>query len=82
MRVEVVMASRSSRRPSRFPVGTKFVIESRRGDDDKVQIFTRYLEFPDGTFLPLPQHPATEKREPKRAAKAARRRTRSRTTTH
>jgi hypothetical protein len=75
------MAYRSSRLPSRFPVGTKFVIESRRGDD-KVQIFTRHLEFPDGTFLPLPQHPATEKREPKKAAKAARRRTRSRATTH
>ena len=81
------MAYRSSRLPSRFPVGTKFVIESRPRegdprDGDQVQIVTRYIEFPDGTFLPLPQHPAAEKREPKKAAKAARRRTRSRTTTH
>jgi hypothetical protein len=79
------MASRSSRLPSRFPVGTKFVIESRPRESDpregdQVQIFTRYIEFPDGTFLPLPQHPAKDKREPKKAAKAARRRTRSRTT--
>ena len=82
------MAYRSSRLPSRFPVGTKFVIESRPGDPregDQVQIYSRYIEFPDGTFLPLPQHPAKDKRTAgtaKRAAKAARRRTRSRSATH
>jgi hypothetical protein len=52
------MAYSSSRLPSRFPVGTKFVIESRRGGEGKPQVFTRYLEFPDGTFLRLPARPA------------------------
>ena len=40
-----------SRLPSRFPVGTKFVIEGRAGK--KGQTFTRHLEFPDGTMMRL-----------------------------
>jgi hypothetical protein len=55
------MAYRSNRLPSRFPVGTKFVIEGKRGDEGKVQVFSRYLEFPDGTFFPLPAHPVHRK---------------------
>jgi hypothetical protein len=62
---EDVMVYSSSRLPNRFPVGTKFVIEGRRGGegqgDDEVQVFSRYLEFPDGTFFPLPAHPAQRK---------------------
>jgi hypothetical protein len=59
------MAYGSTRLPSRFPVGTKFVIEGRRGGEgqsgDQVQVYSRYLEFPDGTFFPLPAHPAQRK---------------------
>lgn len=55
------MASSSSRLPSRFPVGTKFVIEGKRGGEDQVQVFTHYLEFPDGTFFALPAHPVQRK---------------------
>ena len=44
---------------------TKFVIEGRRGGEgqsgDEVQVFSRYLEFPDGTFFPLPAHTAQRK---------------------
>ena len=62
---EVVMAYSSRRLPSRFPIGTKFVIEGRRGGEgqsgDEVQVFSRYLEFPDGTFFPLPTHPVQRK---------------------
>jgi hypothetical protein len=62
---EDVMVYSSSRLPSRFPVGTKFVIEGRRGGEgqsgDEVQVFSRYLEFPDGTFFPLPAHPVQRK---------------------
>jgi hypothetical protein len=49
-------------------VGTKFVIEGRRGQEGQVQVFSRYLEFPDGTFFPLPARPALNKRKspPKR----------------
>jgi hypothetical protein len=49
------MAYSSSRLPSRFPVGTKFVIEGRRGGEGQVQVLSRYLEFPDGTFFRLPK---------------------------
>ena len=48
------MAYSSGRLPSRFPVGTKFVIEGKPRGKGQVQVFSRYLEFPDGTFLPLP----------------------------
>ena len=44
--------------PVVFPVGTKFVIEGNGGREGQVQVFSRYLEFPDGTFFPLPVRPA------------------------
>ena len=37
------------RLPSRFPVGTRYVIEGRGG-----RICLRYLEFPDGRKVDLP----------------------------
>jgi hypothetical protein len=58
MRVEGVMAYRSNRLPNRFPVGTKFVIEGTRSGEGQTQVFSRHLEFPDGTFLALPALPA------------------------
>ncbi len=60
--------------PTRFPVGTKFVIEGRRGGEGQVQVFSRYLEFPDGTFFPLPAQPP---RPPQRKPVARRRRPRA-----
>jgi hypothetical protein len=73
---ENVMAYGSTRLPSRFPVGTKFVIEGRRGSegqgDDEVQVYSRYLEFPDGTFFPLPTHPAQRKSGASRHSSKAR----------
>jgi hypothetical protein len=53
------MAYSASRLPSRFPVGTKFVIEGRRGG-----VFTRFLEFPDGTCIRLPKLPGKRKPAP------------------
>lgn len=44
--------------PSRFPVGTKFVIESRPRGNGRVPVVTRFIEFPDGTFVRLPARPA------------------------
>jgi hypothetical protein len=52
------MAYSSNRLPSRFPVGTKFVIEGRRVGKGQTQVYSRHLEFPDGTFLSLPERPA------------------------
>jgi hypothetical protein len=65
------MADTLSRLPGRLPVGTKFVIESRPPRDGQAQVFSRYLEFPDGTFFPLP--PRTQ-----RKSRQVRRRSRSR----
>ncbi len=64
------MASVTSGLPRRFPVGTKFVIEGRPGG--KGRVFSRYLEFPDGTRLRLPKHGE----KPKTAAPSAQRRAR------
>jgi hypothetical protein len=43
------MSASAVRLPSRFPVGTRFVIEGRSG-----RIRLRYLEFPDGRQVNLP----------------------------
>jgi hypothetical protein len=43
------MSLSAARLPSRFPVGTRFVIEGRGG-----RISLRYLEFPDGRQVELP----------------------------
>jgi hypothetical protein len=67
------MAYSSGRLPSRFPVGTKFVIEGKRGGEGQVQVFSRYLEFPDGTFFPLPARPAKRKLPAERRARRSRR---------
>jgi len=53
------MAYRSSRLPSRFPVGTKFVIEGRRAGAGELHVIKRYLEFPDGKLVRLPARPRT-----------------------
>ena len=54
------MAYRSSRLPSRFPIGTKLVIEGPRGAEGQVQVYSRYLEFPDGTCMALPSRAAPQ----------------------
>jgi hypothetical protein len=43
------MGGEVNRLPSRFPVGTRYVIEGRGG-----RICLRYLEFPDGRKVELP----------------------------
>jgi len=64
----------STKLPSRFPVGTKFVIEGNG------KTYSRYLEFPDGTFFPLPARPVPAELKPKapisRRQSARRRRSR------
>ncbi len=56
------MAYSATKLPSRFPVGTKFVIEGRVGGD-----LSRFIEFPDGTKLRLPKRPTAS--GPARAAR-------------
>jgi hypothetical protein len=52
------MAS-SLKLPSRFPLGTKFVVEG------KGRVFSRHIEFPDGTFFPLPARQVPAELKPK-----------------
>jgi hypothetical protein len=41
------------RLPSRFPVGTRYVIEGEPDRDGELRITSRYLVFPNGTHLDL-----------------------------
>jgi hypothetical protein len=50
---ESAMAIRPESLPSRFPVGTKFVLEGRRDRKGRLRISSRYLEFPDGRQVDL-----------------------------
>ena len=65
------MSSHDSHLPSRFPAGTRYVIEGRGG-----RIHLRYLEFPDGRTVTLPAELAQ-----RTAAHRLRRRRSSRKTT-
>lgn len=47
------MAMHSEGLPSRFPVGTKFVLEGCRDDKGRLRIHSRYVEFPDGRYVDL-----------------------------
>ncbi len=58
VRLEGNMAYRSTRLPSRFPVGTKFVIESGQRVEGQEPVYSRYIEFPDGTLVALPARAA------------------------
>jgi hypothetical protein len=53
---ENFMKPHANRLPARFAVGTKLVIESHRARDGR-RVYARHLEFPNGTFFPLPSRP-------------------------
>jgi hypothetical protein len=68
------MSSLVDRLPSRFPVGTRYVIEGRGGAQGRLRIHLRYLEFPDGRHVELPVDVAartrSRRRRPRRRAAA------------
>jgi hypothetical protein len=43
----------SSSLPTRFPVGAKYVVEGRGGEDGQLRVFSRYVVFPDGQRIKL-----------------------------
>jgi hypothetical protein len=45
------------RLPKRFPVGTKYIVEGKSRGEGQVQVFSRYLVFPDGQCINLPADP-------------------------
>ena len=48
------MSVQPDRLPTRFPVGTRYVVEGRGGPNGGLRIRSRYLEFPDGRHMDLP----------------------------
>jgi len=56
--------------PTRFPVGTKFVVEGRPAAAGEVQVFKRFIEFPDGTLVRLPPRPDKRRSVALRRARA------------
>jgi hypothetical protein len=48
------MRSQASHLPSRFPVGTRYVIEGRGGDKGQLRVHSRFIAFPDGRTVTLP----------------------------
>ena len=57
--------------PSRFPVGTRYVVEGSGGGRGCLRIHLRYLEFPDGRHVELPVDPARRRRSRRRSAARA-----------
>ena len=58
------MSSLADGLPSRFPIGTRYVVEGRGGGDGRLRIRLRYLEFPDGRHVELPADLAHRTRAP------------------
>jgi hypothetical protein len=52
--------------PSRFPVGTRYVVEGHGGAQGTLRIHLRYLEFPDGRQVKLPTDVAHRTRSHRR----------------
>ena len=63
------MSSIVDRLPSRFPVGTRYVVEGRGGGQGRLHIHLRYLEFPDGRQVALPIDGADRIRSRRRRAR-------------
>jgi hypothetical protein len=67
------MSSVADRLPNRFPVGTRYVIEGRGGEEERLRLHLRYLEFPDGrqVTLPIEQPVDLVRRQRRRGRRAA-----------
>ena len=60
----------SSSLPKRFPVGARYVVEGRGGEDGHLRVFARYVVLPGGRRIELP---ADLGQKPGLSAPAARR---------
>jgi hypothetical protein len=60
------MGSLADGLPSRFPIGTRYVVEGRGGGEGRLHIRLRYLEFPDGRHVELPADRANRTRARRR----------------
>ena len=46
--------SESSVLPKRFPVGARYVVEGRGGEDGRLRVFSRYVVLPGGQRINIP----------------------------
>jgi hypothetical protein len=49
--------SQSSVLPKRFPVGARYVVEGRGGEDGRLRVFSRYVVLPGGQRINIPSDP-------------------------
>jgi hypothetical protein len=68
----------SSSLPTRFPVGAKYVVEGRGGEDGQLRVFSRYVVLPGGRRIKLPADLSQLPGEKSRRNRAAGRRSQSR----
>ena len=47
----------SSPLPKRFPVGARYVVEGRGGEDGHLRVFSRYVVLPGGQRINVPSDP-------------------------
>jgi len=47
----------SSPLPKRFPVGARYVVEGRGGEDGHLRVFSRYIVLPGGQRINVPSDP-------------------------
>jgi hypothetical protein len=50
--------SQSSVLPRRFPVGARYVVEGRGGEDGRLRVVSRYVVLPGGQRINVPSDPA------------------------
>jgi hypothetical protein len=48
----------SSPLPKRFPVGARYVVEGRGGEDGHLRVFSRYIVLPGGQRINVPSDPS------------------------
>jgi hypothetical protein len=46
--------SQSSVLPKRFPIGARYVVEGRGGEDGRLRVFSRYVVLPGGQRINVP----------------------------
>jgi hypothetical protein len=56
--MRVPVDHQSSVLPKRFPIGARYVVEGRGGEDGQLQVFSRYVVLPGGQRINVSSDPA------------------------